>query len=792
MSASADDGGISSDDDDAADSTTATLLRTTELLRAELLLGRLPPRATRKLPAAAAVSPSSAPEHLLPPPRLAHDAHGLADFLRLPPKTDLTLARRPSRRGWDAEAEDGPALLRSLADEVDALRLLPELRSAALTQEGDRVDFIAPAENMKAFFKLLHNESAVSLAVHRVGNSLVLEGLELDDADASTSAGSGSSTPTAAAAAPLQLARKSIHDNFLTYTLGADGAAGGGRAAPATLDLGDGDAADGDDDSDDDEREEWMPPRRPPRGFRRVLRWQLDDLSLLLGSDTVVYRSEHAQGRSSLDTSRSSDGYHSPGFSVKLHDENSSATSLVCLDYWLDNVMSNASDVALCLQKDGVVQGYRVVPTEQLPAAGGLGDGFSPAAVTDCAVSVLRFLRQHCTREAGTYWLVRRAGEQSFSLFDISEWGPMSEEGDTDATAATGDAAAEPAAAPAAEPRRRPQAAPEAAAPAPEPTEPADASGGAAAAGSGGGHHPFAVPVALLCWRIAEQLTAPHEDAPPPPPRVVRGAARAPAGRPPRAADADGRRRPRGPRRRLVARGARADERLPALHAAGRRRRKVAGRGRKSATGAHGAAARALLRGVEALREVTWRYGASPPLGRAAAARRSSTARPRAAGARLPPRAPRRPRGRRPSSAPRRRPSCMSPRRGSGDRRRGARRRRGGRDAPLPRRQALPQSRARRRCRGWVRRHPPTFGGPEENAARRRAAGAALGDDAPGDGTAEDVVGLGAATQDAERRWRSRRRTAFAAVLLHHARRLAPMSARSPPRSPTTSPPPAA
>ena len=231
---------------------------------------------------------------------------------------------------------------------------------------------------MKAFFKLLHNESAVSLAVHRVGNSLVLEALELDDADASTSAGSRASTPTAAA--PLQLARKSIHDNF-RRTLGADGG-GGGRAAPATLDLGDGDAADGDDDSDDDEREEWMPPRRPPRGFRRVLRWQLDDLSLLLGSDTVVYRSEHAQGRSSLDTSRSSDGYHSPGFSVKLHDENSSATSLVCLDYWLDNVMSNASDVALCLQKDGVVQG-RVVPTEQLPAAGGLGDGFSPAAVTD-------------------------------------------------------------------------------------------------------------------------------------------------------------------------------------------------------------------------------------------------------------------------------------------------------------------------------------------------------------------------------------------------------------------------
>ena len=36
-----------------------------------------------------------------------------------------------------------------------------------------------------------------------------------------------------------------------------------------------------------------MPPRRPR--LLPLLRWQLDDLSLLLGSDTVVYRSEHAQ-----------------------------------------------------------------------------------------------------------------------------------------------------------------------------------------------------------------------------------------------------------------------------------------------------------------------------------------------------------------------------------------------------------------------------------------------------------------------------------------------------------------
>ena len=38
-----------------------------------------------------------------------------------------------------------------------------------------------------------------------------------------------------------------------------------------------------------------MPPRHPPRGFRRVVRWQLGELSLLLGSDTGIFRSDEAR-----------------------------------------------------------------------------------------------------------------------------------------------------------------------------------------------------------------------------------------------------------------------------------------------------------------------------------------------------------------------------------------------------------------------------------------------------------------------------------------------------------------
>ncbi|KAF1332853.1 hypothetical protein FI667_g3317, partial [Globisporangium splendens] len=54
-----------------------------------------------------------------------------------------------------------------------------ELASAS---EEDDVDFMGPAENIKRLFKLPYSQARVSLAVHRVGNTLVVDG-ELDDSD---------------------------------------------------------------------------------------------------------------------------------------------------------------------------------------------------------------------------------------------------------------------------------------------------------------------------------------------------------------------------------------------------------------------------------------------------------------------------------------------------------------------------------------------------------------------------------------------------------------------------------
>lgn len=54
-----------------------------------------------------------------------------------------------------------------------------ELASAS---EEDDVDFMGPAENIKRLFKLPYSQARVSLAVHRVGSTLVVDG-ELEDSD---------------------------------------------------------------------------------------------------------------------------------------------------------------------------------------------------------------------------------------------------------------------------------------------------------------------------------------------------------------------------------------------------------------------------------------------------------------------------------------------------------------------------------------------------------------------------------------------------------------------------------
>ncbi|CAF3779258.1 unnamed protein product, partial [Rotaria sp. Silwood1] len=48
-------------------------------------------------------------------------------------------------------------------------------------------------------------------------------------------------------------------------------------------------------------------------------------------------------------------------------DMNKPINVLTNMDYWLDNLISNISELAICYHVDGIVKSYEIVKTEQLP-----------------------------------------------------------------------------------------------------------------------------------------------------------------------------------------------------------------------------------------------------------------------------------------------------------------------------------------------------------------------------------------------------------------------------------------
>lgn len=107
---------------------------------------------------------------------------------------------------------------------------------------------------------------------------------------------------------------------------------------------------------------------------------------------------------------------------------------LTWLDAWLDNMMANVPELAVCYHKQGVVQGYELLKTEDLFLLKGMGaDGtisFHPQVVHANAAAVLQFLQENCTSEPGAYWVSGScrclAFEDSVTKFSSSIDSPLS------------------------------------------------------------------------------------------------------------------------------------------------------------------------------------------------------------------------------------------------------------------------------------------------------------------------------------------------------------------------------
>ena len=136
---------------------------------------------------------------------------------------------------------------------------------------------------------------------------------------------------------------------------------------------------------------------------------------------------------------------------------------LTGLDYWLDNLMCNVPELAMCYHMDGIVQKYELVKTEDIPNI--CENKFSPHVVRDIAQNILSFLKSNSTKEGHTYWLFKAQGDDVIKLYDLTT---LSER-EASMSSATG-------------------------------------SGDASAAADAREQNPFTVPVGILCYRVARNL----------------------------------------------------------------------------------------------------------------------------------------------------------------------------------------------------------------------------------------------------------------------------------------------
>ncbi|XP_064630456.1 erythroid differentiation-related factor 1-like [Lineus longissimus] len=262
------------------------------------------------------------------------------------------------------------------------------------------VDVITDAENIKKLMKIPYSKSHVSMMVHRVGNTLLLDEFDVhkhllrqqkDDwqwlrkfyYETVLESMQNDKSFLRKNKRRDNLQNRNMFSKFLYYSVG-----------------------DKDDPEKDieplDYEEENDTLSGPERSeYQRTLLWTFEDIQMMLGTDLPIFGG----------------GTH-PCVSLRLRDMRKPISVLTGLDYWLDNLMCNVPELAMCFHLSGIVQNYELIKTEDIPNMD--NSKFSPNVIRDLAQNILSFLKSNATKEGHTYWLFKGHDDDIVKLYDLT------------------------------------------------------------------------------------------------------------------------------------------------------------------------------------------------------------------------------------------------------------------------------------------------------------------------------------------------------------------------------------
>ncbi|XP_064600327.1 erythroid differentiation-related factor 1-like [Liolophura sinensis] len=277
------------------------------------------------------------------------------------------------------------------------------------------VDVISDAENIKKLLKIPYNKAHVSMMVHRVRKTLLLDDFDIhkhllrqQEADWEWMRKFYQETVMRNREEKMKCVKKNksryhlqnrnLYSKFLYYSVsdtdGNGGVNGEEREQPAAEDRS----------VTEDSKLQIVPESQQQSGepgFHREVLWTFEDIQMLIGTDLPVFRA----------------GHH-PCVSVRLRDMSEPVNVLTGMDYWLDNLMCNVPELAMCYHLNGIVQNYELIKTAEIPNLD--NSKFSPQEVTDIAKNILSFLKSNATKEGHTYWLYKGVDDDVVKLYDLT------------------------------------------------------------------------------------------------------------------------------------------------------------------------------------------------------------------------------------------------------------------------------------------------------------------------------------------------------------------------------------